>query len=205
MKKTAWRIAIFCLALVLIAAACLVGVAARKGIGFSEAMYMETKHGHMLLIDNSPIRMSGKDGLFDGLTTGDRVLVMHGLIAESYPGQSSAYLCIKRADGSETDIPVQVLDSLREMGWLETAIPEDPAEPETPAGPPPENQQDAIELAKTQINWDYYAATAEQDPETGEWTVTFWSRSREDFQVVVISSDGNILQVTEGMPWAANP
>ena len=42
-----------------------------------------------------------------------------------------------------------------------------------------------IEQAKTQVHWDYYAHTAEQDPETGDWTVTFWSQDREKFQVVI--------------------
>lgn len=118
MKKTIFRIALILLAVVLTAAAVLVFVGARQGIRFSEALYMETAHGHMLLIDGSPISMSGKDGMFKKLTTGDKVLVAHGLIAESYPGQAKAYLCMKRSDGTAADIPSDTLDSLRELGWL---------------------------------------------------------------------------------------
>ena len=118
MKKTIFRIALILLAVVLTAAAVLVFVGARQGIRFSEALYMETAHGHMLLIDDGPVSVSGKDSLFKNLTTGDRVLVAHGLIAESYPGQAKAYLCIKQADGTEEDIPEEVLDSLRDMGWI---------------------------------------------------------------------------------------
>ena len=73
----------------------------------------------------------------------------------------------------------------------------------TPAGEHrPLYQDEVIELAKEQVNWDYDAVTAEQDPETGEWTVTFWARDREEFQVVIVGADGGILQVTEGMAWA---
>lgn len=118
MKKAIFRILLVVLALVLLAALVLTFVGLRRGIGFSQARYIETLHGHMLLIDGSPISVSGKDGMFKNLTTGDQVLVAHGLIAESYPGQTKAYLCIKKADGSQEDIPVQVLDNLGEMGWL---------------------------------------------------------------------------------------
>lgn len=118
MKRTVWRIVTLCLAVVLIAAACLVGVAVHRGISFSEGVYIETDHGNMLLIEGSPISMSGKDSLFDGLTDGDKVFVVHGLIAESYPGQAKAYLCIKQPGNKKGDIPANVIQSLQELGWL---------------------------------------------------------------------------------------
>lgn len=118
MNKTVWRVAILCLAVVLLAAVCLLGITLHRGLGWSKAYYIETDHGHMLLIEGSPISMSGKEGLFDDLTTGDKVLVVHGPIAESYPGQSKAYLCIKQTDGTSANIPTDVLISLLEMGWL---------------------------------------------------------------------------------------
>lgn len=118
MKKTAWRIVIICLAVVLLAYSCLVGLAFWRGNGLSEALYIETAHGHMLLIEGSPISVSGRDGLFDDLTTGDQVLVVHGPIAESYPGQAKAYLCIKQPGDKKGDIPADVIQSLQELGWL---------------------------------------------------------------------------------------
>ncbi len=118
MKKTIIRIVIVLLAVVLVAAAVLIFFGLRQGIRFSQAQYIETAHGHMLLIDGSPVSMSGKDSLFKKLTSGDKVLVAHGLIAETYPGQAKAYLCIKQSDGTEADIPADILDSLRDMGWL---------------------------------------------------------------------------------------
>lgn len=73
----------------------------------------------------------------------------------------------------------------------------------TPAGEHrPLYQDEVIEEAAELIDWEYDTVTAEQDPETGEWTVTFWARDREEFQVVIVGAYGGILQVTEGMAWA---
>ena len=118
MKRKTWIIVVACVVAVLIAAACLLGWAGRKGIEISEGYYIETLQGSMVLLNGSPVSVSGKDTLFDGLTTGDRVKLVHGPIAESYPGQTRGYFCAKQEDGSEADIPAQVLDSLREMGWI---------------------------------------------------------------------------------------
>lgn len=118
MKRKVWIIVTACVAVVFIAAVCLFGWVSRNGIGVSDGYYVETLHGHMVLLQGSPVSVSGKDGLFDGSTTGDRVKLVHGLVAESYPGQTRGYFCIKQADGTEADIPAQVLDSLREMGWI---------------------------------------------------------------------------------------
>lgn len=118
MKRKAWIIATVCLAVVLLVAACLLGVALRHGLSRSEAVYIETDHGNMLLIEGSPISMSGRDSLFDSLTDGDKVFVVHGPIAESYPGQAKAYLCIKQPGDEKGDIPDDVIRSLQELGWL---------------------------------------------------------------------------------------
>lgn len=123
MKKTIFRIAILAVAVVLLVALALAFFGFRKGIRFSEARYIETLQGHMLLIDGSPVTMYGKDSAFENLTTGDQVLVAHGLIAESYPGQAKAYLCIKQEDGTAEDIPSQITQSLVEMGWLASDCP----------------------------------------------------------------------------------
>ena len=180
MKKTILRIALLLIAVVLVAAAVLVAVGMRRGICISQARYIETQPGHMLVIDNSPVSMSGREGMFDGLTTGDKVLVAHGLIAESYPGQAKAYLCIKLKDGTEESIDEKVVASLGSMGWIPELLLND------------ENQ--AIDIAKRHASFDYYAVTAERDAQTGDWTVTFWSKDRETYQILTI--DDNTCQIT---------
>lgn len=59
-------------------------------------------------------------------------------------------------------------------------------------------EEEIIETAAEQIHWNYYVATAVQNAETGEWTVTFWSRSRMDSQVVIVDRYGGVLEVKAG-------
>lgn len=78
----------------------------------------------MLILDNSPIQMSvRKDNtkLFDKLSDGDKVLVLHDGIAESYPGRTGMYWIFKLSDGSIEDIPGDVLTQLAELGWKTAA------------------------------------------------------------------------------------
>ena len=87
--------------------------------------------GHYAVIKKDPVSGryllyraadSSKDqDLFAGLSSGDKILVIHGLIMESYPGQTHAYYCLRLEAGSLADIPQDVLERLREMGWLEEA------------------------------------------------------------------------------------
>ena len=59
-------------------------------------------------------------------------------------------------------------------------------------------EEEIIAKAAEQIHWNYYVATAVQNAETGEWTVTFWSRSRMDSQVVIVDRYGGVLEVKAG-------
>lgn len=183
MKRKTWIIVTVCLAVVLLAYACLVGLAVWQGNGLSEALYIETRHGHMLLIEGSPISMSGKEGLFDDLTMGDKVLVVHGPIAESYPGQSKAYICIQLEDGSEADVPAQFRASLKTLGWL--ALPLNPDEAEA--------------LAHLYTGFAYPIAIVEEDPQTGDWTVHLRSEDGQQQETVYISADGQKVTVASGI------
>ena len=73
----------------------------------------------MIIIDNSPIAMSIRSGdgtLFDGLETGDEILIVHDGIAESYPGRTGVYFCMKLNKGNE--IPGEVVMELIDLGWI---------------------------------------------------------------------------------------
>lgn len=95
-----------------------------SGIGVSSGIYLESRHGDALvIIENSPIRMSSeRSDIFDGLCTGDEILVVHGLIAESYPGQMRVYSVFKLGEGALDDIPREVIESLIRLGWLDEDI-----------------------------------------------------------------------------------
>lgn len=75
---------------------------------------------YLLILNGSPIcmgdRSSGKD-LFEGLTTGDEILVLHDGIMETWPGQTGAYYVKKLSDGSMADIPEDLIQDLSQMGW----------------------------------------------------------------------------------------
>lgn len=102
----------------------LLGIFSARGLGISVGRCLETKGGYMLVVDNSPIKMSNRSGnedLFADLTNGDEIFVIHDGIAESYPAQTGAYFCLKLKDDGIGAIPEIVIDSLAELGWLSEA------------------------------------------------------------------------------------
>ena len=99
----------------------LVWFAASRSLSFSSGYYLEGENGTVFLIDGtSPIRLSNrtKGGKWaSSLTNGDRILVLHDGVAESYPAQTGAYGLWKLHSGSIEEIPVSVLDALMDLGW----------------------------------------------------------------------------------------
>ena len=96
-------------------------VLAGKGISSSVGLYLRTDNGNMIIFDNSPIVMSartGNDDMFEKYENGDKILVLHDGIQESYPGGTGVYFSIKLADGEMSDIAGNVLISLNELGWI---------------------------------------------------------------------------------------
>ena len=91
-----------------------------KSLDFSVGRVLSANNSMMLILDNSPIQMSNRtdnDNLYAKLTDGDKVLVLHDGIAESYPGKTGVYGIFKLEDGSIADIPDAVMESLTELGW----------------------------------------------------------------------------------------
>ena len=100
----------------------LIGFLLAKGLGLSVGRYLGADDGKdFLVVDRTPIQMSDrskKQELFDGLETGDRILVIHTGIEESYPARSGAYFVLRLERGTKEDIPPEVISSLTELGWL---------------------------------------------------------------------------------------
>ena len=121
MKNKTWLILLLSFAGVIIALAVALGFLAIKGMGLSYGLYLEAKNdSSMLIVDNSPMRMSGRSDrdIFAGLESGDRILVIHGAVAQSYPSQTGAYAVIKLWGGDASDIPSDVIENLMSMGWI---------------------------------------------------------------------------------------
>lgn len=98
------------------------GIASFKGYSVSKGRVLITdNNSHMIIIDNSPIVMSNQsknEKIFEGLTNGDEIMIVHDGIQESYPGGTGVYFCKKLADGEYKDLPEKTLLSLAEMGWI---------------------------------------------------------------------------------------
>ncbi|MBQ3524522.1 MAG: hypothetical protein IJA43_08735 [Clostridia bacterium] len=112
--------------LLLLFAICFVvfGIASFKGYGVMEGKVLVTNTGYMIIDDdNSPIEMSNQsenEEIFKGLTSGDKILIVHDGIQESFPAGTGVYYCKKLADGEYKDLPEQVIVSLIELGYIDT-------------------------------------------------------------------------------------
>ena len=121
MKK--WLIALVIVAVILIALFTAAGIFASRGYGVSTGVYLEAKDDTAMLIrENSPIVLSGKaaEACSGKLDTGDRILVFHDGINESYPGSTRAYAVWKLRAGTSADVPAAIIEQLMELGWLES-------------------------------------------------------------------------------------
>ena len=93
-----------------------------QGIGISTGVCLISENGTCILINkNSPVVLSDlsqKKDSFSDYVTGDRLLVVHTGINESYPAQTGVYLSFRLGGGNEDEIPYEVTDSLKELGWI---------------------------------------------------------------------------------------
>lgn len=120
-QKKKWIIPLCVIGGLLLICAGLLWYMVSHSLGFSVGRCLVADNGSYMFIDgNSPIVMGNrkdKPGMFSGLETGDKILLLHDGIAESYPGRTGAYWCMKLEDGTQTDIPKQVMEELVELGW----------------------------------------------------------------------------------------
>mgnify|MGYP003294946386 FL=1 len=122
MKTKKWVIPILIIVAILLVFALTVGTLISKGYGASTGLYLESQDGAAILVcNNSPIIMASNHNgdMFYNLDVGDRILVIHTGIEESYPGQTTARAVFKLSSGDANDIPDAVIDSLIELGWLD--------------------------------------------------------------------------------------
>ncbi len=109
------------LTVVLLLCVAFVWFAAGRSLSFTIGYYLEGENGTVFLIEGtSPIQLSDhtKDGKLGAtLSNGDRILVLHDGVAESYPARTGAYGLWKLRDGRIEEIPVSVLDNLMDLGW----------------------------------------------------------------------------------------
>lgn len=116
MKGKYWLFTILLAAIV-----SLCGCTSSLPSGLSAGLCLMTTDGTCLLVcDNSPIVLSnhtGRSDAFADLQTGDRLLVLHDGVEESYPARTGAYAVFRQSRGTAADIPQEVIDQLAELGW----------------------------------------------------------------------------------------
>lgn len=97
-------------------------IVSERGLAWSTGRCIVSENGSYLVVFNSePTEMHNRlknEKLFDGLQTGDKILVLHDWILLSYPGQTGVYACFRLEEGEVSDIPERVLDSLQKLGWV---------------------------------------------------------------------------------------
>lgn len=116
------------------------------------------------------------------------------IVTLHYPGNMNVDFILRgdqltRADGVSyhlTQEQATLLHNMAEGNWEWNA--------------PVLSEEQIIDVVKNEVTWNYYAVTAEQDPQSGDWTVTFWSRDRESYQMFTVSQKGKILQRWAGFP-----
>lgn len=119
-KKICILVAVFGLLLILIAM--FITVSLRCGCIDGRILIADNGAYFIVLDDHSPIRMNDASmggGLFAELQTGDRVRVIHGGIAESYPGRASVYYLRRLEKGTAEDVFPDVIQTLTALGWFQ--------------------------------------------------------------------------------------
>lgn len=126
-QKKKWMIPLCVIGGLLLVCAGLLWYMVSHCMWFSVGRCLVADNGSYMFVEgNSPIVMSSRkdrEGMFTDLETGDKILLLHSGIAESYPGRTGAYWCMKLEDGTQADIPEQVMEKLTELGWTFISYP----------------------------------------------------------------------------------
>lgn len=166
------------------------GIYRAMGLSFSAGRCIRTQCGKcLLLLGGTPVELTGKDD-FDDLQTGDKVLVLHGLVRETYPANTDALFILRLKKGTSKDIPASVVEELDSLGWkVADPVPEDAAYSAKPVIClyPEKTQEVTVKLSYSGTLTTTYPAyrdgwhvTARPDgtllnPETGrEYYCLFW-------------------------------
>lgn len=79
---------------------------------------------YLVMFSYDPAVMSNRtnnENLFADLQTGDKIWILHGPIAETYPAQIGVYAYGLLEKGGEADIPADIMKSLAELGCVNLA------------------------------------------------------------------------------------
>lgn len=90
------------------------------GTAPNTGIYLAAENGsHIIVLDSSPIIMSAKDKeqLFAGLESGDKILILHGAIRETFPGGTDVRFCLKLPSSEPVSTPPGLIQQLEDLGY----------------------------------------------------------------------------------------
>lgn len=107
MRKKKWfkpvAIVLGILILLVVAFIVTMGILSAKGYGFSVGRCLIDNNGsYLLVVDDTPIYMHGEEKHFEGLETGDKLIVLHSGVEETYPARTGVY-CVFKYGSGDTD------------------------------------------------------------------------------------------------------
>ena len=92
------------------------------GIGIETGLVIKTESGvNMVYMDESPVVISDhtpKKKAFNKYSTGDKIILVTGAVRETWPAGADMHWCLKLDGGDYTDIPVDVINQLAELGYV---------------------------------------------------------------------------------------
>ena len=129
MKTKKWVLPVCMIAgagvLCIVALFAAAGIMSAKGYGISVGRFYLSDFTCYLVDEGKAMVMSDQSGdkkLFDGISTGDLVLVIHDGIAESYPSQTGAYRVFRLSKGDESDLPENLDIGAVKIGGTEDVL-----------------------------------------------------------------------------------
>lgn len=162
--------------------------------------YIQADNGEHLIADKTaPTVMHSKhDFMFRGLTSGDKILLVHGPTEASYPGSTGAYFCIKLSNGEITDVTSKILLELYDLGWVGKDKSNFPYEFKKAS-----YQERLASMSLTLLDtWDYEYITANSIEEP--YGIVFWPKDASEGHIELLcypggyqTKCGNDLQTTE--------
>ena len=162
--------------------------------------YIQSDKGEHLVTDKTAptVMHSDHDFMFRNLSSGDKILVIHGLTNLSYPGSTDAYFCMKLSDGEITDVSAKILLELYDLGWVGKDNSNFPYEFKKAS-----YQERLASMSLTLLDtWDYEYVTANSIEEP--YGIVFWPKDASEGHIELLcypggyqTKCGNDLQITE--------
>ena len=90
----------------------MIGFLFVTGTGYVKGRLMKNENSYMIVNDKDAMYFSVTKGMekrLEKMSTGDEIMIVHGLVLTSFPSSTDAKALIKLSDGDESDLPVETI------------------------------------------------------------------------------------------------